>query len=78
MDRGSDQAGAPGTTPTKTPADSGSRVHVRTGRCTRAHFPPPFSEEIVYSCKVKHGKEETNYPPDRWVGVREARSFFLP
>lgn len=35
-------------------------------------------KENVYSCKVKHGKEETNYPADRWLGVWEAWSFFLP
>lgn len=32
----------------------------------------------VYRCKVKHGKEETNYPLDRWLGMWEAWSFFLP
>lgn len=34
------------------------------------------SKESVYSCKVKHGKEETNYPPDKWLKLWEASSFF--
>lgn len=41
------------------------------------HTDTSSSVESVYSCKVKHGKEETNYPPDRWLGMWEVWSFFL-
>ncbi len=51
-----------------------TNANIHTGRCTYTSS----STESVYSCKVKHGKEETNYPPDRWLGMWEAWSFFLP
>lgn len=51
-----------------------TNADIHTGRCAYTSS----SKERVYSCKVKHGKEETNYPPDRWLGMWEAWSFFLP
>lgn len=56
MDCGSDQAGAPATTPTKTPADSGSCVHMRTGRCTRAHSPLPPPPVLRGDCVQLQGE----------------------
>lgn len=53
MDCGSDQAGAPGTTPTKTPADSGSRMHMRTGRCT---LPPRSQRRLCTAARWNMAK----------------------
>lgn len=55
-------------------AQAHTNADMHTDRCTYTSS----STESVYSCKVKHGKEETNYPPDRWLGMWEAWSFFLP
>lgn len=59
-----------------------SHTHVNRQSEMRTHMDQytytSSSKESVYSCKVKHGKEETNYPPDRWLWMWEAWSFFLP
>lgn len=85
MDCDLDQAGGPTTTPPRilltqthtcmwTCRHTLTNVDMPIDRCTYTLS----SKENVYSCKVKHGKVETNYPPDRWLGMWEAWSFFLP
>lgn len=79
MDCGLDQAGAPTTTLTTIPyltyacERTITNANTHTDQCTYTSS----SKESVYSCKVKYGKEETNYTPDRWLGMWEAWSFFL-
>lgn len=76
MDCDLDQAGGPTTTPhphpcrvkltcMRTQRHTLTNVDTHTGWCTYTSS----SEGSVHSCKVKHGKEEANYPPDRWLEV---------
>jgi len=52
-----------------------THIHKYTTTRTSTHIQTPSSKENVNSCKVKHGKGETNYPPKKRLRLWGADHF---